>query len=849
MPDGGSQEPSDTNGRTNGDEAAPRAVDASDPDQAKGETFCGVIKSYNERRGFGFVVCEDTARRFGRDVYLSKEEALALSKEPPIGLAASEHVSSAEGTGPPVKEGDYLMFQVQRSTEGFPQAVAARRIRRLRGVVQKGTIGKSNADGVIIVRGDGAADNADIHRHPDAALQRLLGAEVRVRQADCGQLRLVADDEVAFCCATATDGSQGTKLEASLVELLHTRRSGGSLLGCFSLELPRTSEVARDEDEERPPLPPPVTIDGHALCDRVVLAGLPGDLQVPELMRLFGKLGATEAVVTHPDIGGSMGGFASVSFGGPCDVGRFLARVAHTISEQLARKPGAAPATADQQKRKGDTYLAHLGACRRPKRTVNDASAVVAAAAQCNWAPLPALPTPTLQVAEGSSLLVNWSQVSLAAGYLIELRPVGEDAAWSSVAANVGQLEGNEEEELPNGLLGPNCTACRVNSLRPGVAYEARVAYFATCGCHSQPSESSAPRMVPAVGSPSQAGAGTLATTPGPEPSALAAAPAAPVADASRTGSVLPAASPSPMEAIQPVPAVAAAAALPCGFGDRGGPTGSTPGSAPLPGVVPAPYPGLPPQPCIHTQTITDFSVPPPAPDWISASGNLIPSPAAPELLPVFENGRSICIQWPMVIHATAYTVELFEEGSASSERFTRAVPEGMTEALVELRVGNLQPTAYAACVRCVAPCGSESLPSPWSYLPPSWMVPPPVAPHQWPTHAAPPAHLGGYAPGAHALPPMHHVDYNVGLLPPQSPACLGAATTMSAANPLPSMPPPAAPPSLGQAFAAPAAAPALAPGSALLSSPAPAAVVPSAVAAATAEELAGSSGDALVLD
>merc|ERR1719272_2399627 len=80
---------------------------------------------------------------------------------------------------------------------------------------------------------------------------------------------------------------------------------------------------------------------------------------------------------------------------------------------------------------------------------------------------------------------------------------------------------------------------------------------------------------------------------------------------------------------------------------------------------------------------------------WITMGcihGNLVPSPAVPELVPSSENGRSICIHWPMVIHATAYTVELFEEGTAAGERFTRSVPESMAEALVELRVGNLQP-------------------------------------------------------------------------------------------------------------------------------------------------------------
>merc|ERR1712176_1464176 len=35
-----------------------------------------------------------------------------------------------------------------------------------------------------------------------------------------------------------------------------------------------------------------------------------------------------------------------------------------------------------------------------------------------------------------------------------------------------------------------------------------------------------------------------------------------------------------------------------------------------------------------------------------------------------------------------------------------------------DLRVDDLQPGTYAACVRCVAPCGCESACSPWAFLP-----------------------------------------------------------------------------------------------------------------------------------
>jgi len=785
--------------------------DQADDKPCGDESFYGVIKSYNERRGFGFVVCEETARRFGRDVYLSKEEAALLAKEPAVGLAA-EAASTGETSGPPVKEGDYLMFQVQRSTEGFPQAVTARRIQRLRGVVRERAAWNGSTDGVIIVQG---AVEQEAAKNQDPSLQRLLGAEVRVRQADCGELWLVPEDEVAFCCVNA-EGPQG--VEAQLIELLRTSRAGGALLGCFSLQLPRTAEVdERAVSAGAAPVlivsGPPVVLDGHALADRVVLAGLPRDLGVPELMRLFGKLGATDAVVTHPDgfpgveHAADNAGFASVSFTGPPDVGRFLARAAHTISEQ------------------GATQLAHVGQCRRrdPKCTGSKLPAA-----------LPALPTPTLTPPDDSpgSLLVQWSQVSLAAGYSVELRPTGEDnAPWCSVAAATGRLEG-EEGELPSGLLGPSCTACRVNSLRSGVPYEARVAYYAACGCGSQKSASSVPCCVGGAGlSPSKF------STPAPIPTATPAPPMPPMVHTTNGGGTpLATAGPEAQRLMQQAPWPAYPEA------------GQILGAPPVPGFAPPlpDYAALQLQAPLGSNAGAALGLPPP-PEWRCVHGHLVPAPAAPEIVPAAESGRSICIQWPMVIHATAYTVELFEEGSASSERFTRAVPESMAEALVELRVGNLQPGAYAACVRCVAPCGCESGPSSWSFLPPTWLPPPPPG-------------AGGWHAEAHQLQYHHHHHHvHPGYLPtadmrqPPQPAYapLPAAT---ATAPAPPPPPPVAPPAVQQSFPAPAAAalPTAPPAAPAFMPPPPAQQpfsAPPATAAAPAAAPEPSGGEALVLD
>lgn len=626
-------------------------------EDSAGESFCGVIKSYNERRGFGFILCEETAQRFGRDVYLSKEEAAALTKEPVVGE------NSAGEAVPPVREGDCLLFKVQRSMEGFPQAVSARRIRRLRGSVLRAP--EKGADGIIIVQGSGSESEAH-----ETYIKRLIGAEVLVRQADCGQLWLMPNDEVAFC---ATNSGCAQMLEAQLVELLRTDRGVSSLLGCFTLELPRASEQADVASESMTACEgthaasTSVVLDGHALIDRVVFAGIPPDLGGSELMRLFSKLGASEAIVTNPE--GSCDsdaatGFASIFFGGPVDVARLLCRAAHTISEQ------------------GATQLARLGPCR------------VSHIADEHVAVLPALPVPTLSAVDDGALLVQWSQVGLAAGYLVELRPVGNGSPWSPVTAASAGRPQDAAHGLPGGLLGAQCSACRVSSTHPGVPYEARVTYLAACGCRSQASACSAP----------------LASEKSAAPTVLEA-PSAAVQVPKSTMSVAP-----PLQALQP-PSLTTAA--------------ETRGTYQVGGGA--------------------------SPSWRCAHGSLVPAPAMPEVVPgddelaTWEATRGIVVQWPTVIHAAAYVVELLEEGASTPQRFTRALPESVGEALVELRVGNLQRHGYAACVRCIAPCGCESAPSPWSYLHPFWSSPAFATTWQAPLSqsaaSAPETSLGAYLP------------------------------------------------------------------------------------------------------
>merc|ERR1719199_849298 len=103
---------------------------------------------------------------------------------------------------------------------------------------------------------------------------------------------------------------------------------------------------------------------------------------------------------------------------------------------------------------------------------------------------------------------------------------------------------------------------------------------------------------------------------------------------------------------------------------------------------------------------------------WRSATGMVVPPPAAPEVRPADEYGFAVSVQWPAVLQASAYVVELREVGSTACERFVRSAPEAKLGTLVELRVGGLKPgpppgRVYVAQVRTVAPDGTESEPSP----------------------------------------------------------------------------------------------------------------------------------------
>lgn len=513
-------------------------LEGQNDEQSMKQLFCGFIKSFNSRRGFGFVTCEETAQRFGRDVYLSKDEAMMLADEPDVGLADASLTDGDQKKKPvPVQEGDFLLFQVKLSTEGFPQAVEAQKIRRLRGKVSHPA--SENENGIIIVTGEDS-DRAESAPHTSGvALEQLLGAAVKFQQAACGQLQLLPNDEVAFCCVNNAH-TNGQALEAQLVELLCTRRAAGSMLGCFSLKLPLKG--AAEEASAAPKDCETVTVHGHAFTNVIVFPETPPEVGVPDLMRLFSKLGGTDPTVR----GYGAFGHVTIAFAGPEVVAKFLIQATHTISES------------------GITQLAHVGSCPEHSR-----------ASSCS-------------TCDGIS-----STGSVSSGASLD---------YMQAAAPMQNMGGAMQRDCAQPLIA-SCTG-----------------------------------------------------------------PAAQIQSSTN---------------------------LPC----------------------------VPLQP-LSMPLVTS---PSPVADWRCSHGSIVVPASAPEIMASGENGCSLCIQWPTVVHASSYVVEILDLSTMTTQRFMRGVSESVLPALMDLRVDGLRSSACAACVRCVAPCGCEAAPSPWSYVTPFQPLAPPV--------------------------------------------------------------------------------------------------------------------------
>lgn len=513
-------------------------------DEASTELFCGFIKSFSSRRGFGFVSCEETAKRFQRDVYLSKDEAMMLADEPNVGASSCIDSVDVDGNAKkqpvPVQEGDFLLFKVKLSTEGFPQAVGVQKIRRLQGKVLQPA--SASSDGILIVTAD------DGHgKENGPAMEDLTGAQVRLRPSACGQLQLVTDDEVSFCCVNSTE-ADGKALDAQLIELLSTRRLPGAMLGYFSLTLPQAPVEGADSSTAAA-----VELQGHALTNMIIFPWVPLDVPLSSFTRLFTRLGGAEPVVTRSRAH-DPSAHVSIAFSS-CEVlAKFLVQASHTVSEN------------------GITQLAHVG---------------------------PA-----------------------------------------------GQMEAHAFEETHSGS-------------------------GAQSPCHVSPT-------------------GGI-----------------------QFGSF------SPTAGVQ--------------FGSLGVPEANQPPTGPS--VVLATGSML-------TSTVPSSSA------WRCVHGSIVVPAAPPELSMSRDGACSLCVQWPTVIHASSYVVDIVEMSTMVNQRFMRGQADQPLPALTSMQIDGFRSGNPAACVRCVAPCGCESAPSSWSFLPLGQMMPPAA-----PTVAAPMVSVQRVCPNA-SIPP-----------------------------------------------------------------------------------------------
>eukprot|EP00930_Biecheleria_cincta_P006995 TRINITY_DN10812_c0_g2_i1.p1 TRINITY_DN10812_c0_g2~~TRINITY_DN10812_c0_g2_i1.p1 ORF type:complete len:778 (+),score=121.10 TRINITY_DN10812_c0_g2_i1:84-2417(+) len=410
-----------------------------EPDSDK--VYLGAVKSYNDRRGFGFIACAETSAEFGRDVYMSKLEAQLAA----AGITRQPHEDPAEsmellnqrlrslsksaldknGNSLRLPEEDLVVFMVKLSVEGYPKAVHVRRVQKHEGSV------------VRAPEWDSVQCKPGLISCQEIAKQMGSNGEVLVHQEACGQVRLVPGDIVTFCIPDSEDPP-----DSKLVMLASTARPSGSVLGCCLLELPRPALHSKSSL-------PPLRLDCHALGNKLVLSGLPKGVEEHELMRFFAKQGASKTIVAHA-AGGS---FASVTFPTNIDVCHFLGRSDHAVADEKQTRTATIHGTQSSRSRPGRGRL-------------------------------PALPAPELTPGdEPSSMFITWAPLQLAVAYVVEMRPAGTKEVWAAV--DTGARE-NEQ-----GHFRLNCSSCKVLGLRPGFAYEARVSYVSSCGCRSEPSDAS----------------------------------------------------------------------------------------------------------------------------------------------------------------------------------------------------------------------------------------------------------------------------------------------------------------------------------------------------------------------
>ncbi|CAK0801717.1 unnamed protein product [Prorocentrum cordatum] len=453
-------------------------------------TYLGVVKSYNDRRGFGFVACAELVALHGRDVYLPKAEAALAAVAGPVG----------EG----MAEDDVLQFRVRLSPEGYPQAAEARRLQKLRGTVVRAPrpAGPGGLACAGMVRSRGMAE--------------ALGTDsVAVGAEAVGQLRLDEGDEVSFCVPGARDETPPELHDA--------------VLHCHAFA-DRVLVVGR-----RPILGP---ARGGVQIPSPQVAGLPADVTEAELFHFFSKQGATSVALARA-AGGE--GFAVARFPGIGAVSRLLSSRVHAFADDAETRvatllPGAPVAdqpllpalpkpllTAGQDPgtllitwspsviAAGYTLEIRPAGAQAPWEAIDDvtrstqrpepekAPTAVSAAAfppqavsglaqpctpalgwqQCAHGGLvSAPPVPEVSWADGagSSVLVRWLPAAHAAAYVVELSELGSSSSERFVRA-----------AAPPGCL-VDLQVGGLRQLAPGGSYAARVLCVGACGCESAPS-------------------------------------------------------------------------------------------------------------------------------------------------------------------------------------------------------------------------------------------------------------------------------------------------------------------------------------------------------------------------
>lgn len=219
--------------------------------------YSGLIKSFNARRGFGFIVCDETAEEYRRDVFISKAERDRNS----------------------LYEGDPCVFELQFSVEGHPQAVNVDKIQRYQGRVIGYTYDSGYTHDRLLQLGP-----IDRNGWPNGKNT----PEIYASKADTGICVLYPNDKISFQVMNR-DQSAG-RMMAGMI-LLQDTASSSSLSSCFEVEAP-------------------LFCRGHTIGNEVYLR-LPQGLDVELLKKVLPKIGASNISISD-DLSSARASFASL---------------------------------------------------------------------------------------------------------------------------------------------------------------------------------------------------------------------------------------------------------------------------------------------------------------------------------------------------------------------------------------------------------------------------------------------------------------------------------------------------------------------------------------------------------